>query len=115
MTQSSSRSGNRLLLILTGAAVAAAAGYCFYMNSPGLGQPRQKESAAVFGGWTYDREDQHLAAAALVKAGLTDYTWEDVSGFSDADMERNERLLKEVAHIIIELSQEGGFDNASGF
>ncbi len=77
MTQSSSRSGNRLLLILTGAAVAAAAGYCFYMNSPGLGQPRQKESAAVFGGWTYDREDQHLAAAALVKAGLTDYTWED--------------------------------------
>ena len=46
---------------------------------------------------------------------LPDYTWEDVSGFSDADMERNERLLKEVAHIIIELSQEGGFDNASGF
>ena len=77
MTQSSSRSGNRLLLILTGAAVAAAAGYCFYVNNPGLGQSRQKESAAVFGGWTYDREDQHLAAAALVKAGLTDYTWED--------------------------------------
>ena len=46
---------------------------------------------------------------------LPDYSWEDVSGFSKADMKRNERLLKEVAHIIIELSQEGGFDNASGF
>ena len=46
---------------------------------------------------------------------LPDYTWEDVSGFSDADMERNEQLLKQVAHIIIELSQEGGFDNAAGF
>ena len=41
---------------------------------------------------------------------LPDYTWEDVSGFSDEDMERNERLIKEVARIIIELSQEGGFD-----
>ena len=46
---------------------------------------------------------------------LPDYTWEDVSGFSEADMQRNERLLHEVAHIIIELSQEGGFDRAAGF
>lgn len=45
---------------------------------------------------------------------LPDYTWEGVSGFSDADMKRNEDLLQEVAHIIIELSQEGGFDNTSG-
>ena len=46
---------------------------------------------------------------------LPDYTWEGVSGFSDADMNCNERLLKEVAHIIIEPSQEGGFDNAVRF
>ena len=46
---------------------------------------------------------------------LPDYTWENVSGFTPKDMERNERLLKEVAHIIIELAQEGGFDRASGF
>lgn len=30
-------------------------------------------------------------------------------------MIRNERLLKEVAHIIIELAHEGGFDCASSF
>ena len=46
---------------------------------------------------------------------LPDYSWENVSGFSDADMIRNERLLKEVAYIFIDLSREGGFDNASGF
>ena len=46
---------------------------------------------------------------------LPDYTWEDVSGFSPADLERNERLLKSVAHIIMELAQEGCFDRASGF
>lgn len=46
---------------------------------------------------------------------LPDYTWENVSGFSSDDMMRNERLLKEVAHIIIELAQEGGLDCASGF
>ena len=46
---------------------------------------------------------------------LPDYTWEDVSGFSDGDMNRNEKLLRSVAHIIMELAQEGGFDHASGF
>jgi hypothetical protein len=45
---------------------------------------------------------------------LPDYTWSDVSGFSEEDVERNERLLKEVAHIIFELAQEGGFDHLSG-
>ncbi|MEE1159119.1 MAG: hypothetical protein UHS51_06825 [Atopobiaceae bacterium] len=46
---------------------------------------------------------------------LPDYTWENISGFTDEDMRRNERLLKEVAHIIIELAQEGGFERASSF
>ena len=62
----------------------------------------------------FERPDEHDGFHDAT-CYLPDYTWEDVSGFSDADMERNERLLKEVAHIIIELSQEGGFDNASGF
>lgn len=76
MTQRSSRSGNRLLLILTVAAIAAAAGYGFYKKSPQFQESAQTPTA-VFGGWTYDREDQRLAAAALVKANLTDYTWEE--------------------------------------
>ena len=36
---------------------------------------------------------------------LPDCAWENVSGFTDEDMERNERLLREVAHIIFELAQ----------
>ena len=76
MTQSSFRSGNRLLLILTVAAVAAAAGYWFFKSGSQFGQSA-KAPVAVFGGWTYDREDQRLAAAALVKANLTDYTWQE--------------------------------------
>ena len=46
---------------------------------------------------------------------LPDYTWENISGFNDESMRRNEQLLKEVAHIIIELAQEGGFERASSF
>lgn len=46
---------------------------------------------------------------------LPDYTWDDVRGFSADDMARNEEILKSVAHIIIELARDGGFDRASGF
>ena len=76
MTQRSSRSGNRLLLILTVAAIAAAAGYGFYKNSPRF-QESANERTAAFGGWTYDRDDQRLAAEVLVKSNLTDYAWEE--------------------------------------
>ncbi|MBE5919344.1 MAG: hypothetical protein E7272_05800 [Pseudobutyrivibrio ruminis] len=46
---------------------------------------------------------------------LPDYHWSDCVGFSDEDMERLKKFVENNAHIIIELSQEGGFDNASGF
>ena len=76
MAKSSLRNGNRLLLIFTVAAAAAAAGYFLLRGGSQFGEARNA-TAAVFGGWTYDREDQRLAAAALVKSGLTDYEWED--------------------------------------
>ena len=46
---------------------------------------------------------------------LPDYTWEDVFGFSDADMERFQEIVQSTAHLILQFSQEGGFDNAAGF
>ena len=44
---------------------------------------------------------------------LPDYTWENVSGYSVLEMEYFKHLLRNNAHLIIEFSQEGGFENAS--
>ncbi len=46
---------------------------------------------------------------------LPDYTWEDIYQFSDEDIERFEKIIRSVAHLIIEFSQEGGFDHAANF
>ncbi len=46
---------------------------------------------------------------------LPDYTWEDIYQFSDEDIERLEKIIRSVAHLIIEFSQEGGFDHAANF
>lgn len=43
---------------------------------------------------------------------LPKYEWEDVNGYSDAEISYYEKLLKNNAHTIIEFSREGGFDNA---
>ena len=43
------------------------------------------------------------------------YAWEDVFGFSDRDMERFQEVVRSTAHLILEFSQEGGFDNAASF
>lgn len=46
---------------------------------------------------------------------LPDYTWEDIFGFSAQDMERFQEVVQSTAHLILQFSQEGGFDNAAGF
>jgi hypothetical protein len=46
---------------------------------------------------------------------LPDYKWEDIVGFSEEEMERLRKFVTSNAHIIIELSREGGFQNASNF
>lgn len=46
---------------------------------------------------------------------LPAYRWEDVDGFSSADVQRLERVLKNNAHLILQFAQEGGFENASGY
>jgi hypothetical protein len=44
---------------------------------------------------------------------LPDYRWEDIHGYSEAEMNYFRRLIRNNAHLIIEFSQEGGLLNAS--
>ena len=46
---------------------------------------------------------------------LPDYTWKNIDGFNDEDIAKFQELLESTAHIIIRLSREGGFDNATSF
>lgn len=46
---------------------------------------------------------------------LPGYVWEGVSGFSTEDMARFQEVIQSTAHLILEFSQEGGFDSAAGF
>ena len=46
---------------------------------------------------------------------LPDYTWQDISGFSKEEISKYQRFLETVAHLILQFSKEGGFENAAGF
>ncbi|MDD4371902.1 MAG: hypothetical protein PHD56_12640 [Anaerostipes sp.] len=46
---------------------------------------------------------------------LPDYTWENVYGYSNAEIDKFKEILESTAHLIIEFSKEGGFENASNF
>ena len=46
---------------------------------------------------------------------LPGYRWEDVSGFSPEEVQRLQEVLESTAHLIIEFSQQGGFEHASSF
>ena len=46
---------------------------------------------------------------------LPGYAWEDIFGFSDEDMARFQEVIQSTAHLILQFSQEGGFDSAASF
>lgn len=46
---------------------------------------------------------------------LPEYRWENVNGFSQKEIEVYREIIESTAHLIIEFSQQGGFENASGF
>jgi len=46
---------------------------------------------------------------------LPSYEWKNIEGFSSDEIGHLQDFLKSIAHIIIRLSREGGFDNASNF
>lgn len=44
---------------------------------------------------------------------LPEYTWEDIFGYSEMEMDYFKQLIRDNAHLIIEFSQEGRILNAS--
>lgn len=44
-----------------------------------------------------------------------DYSWEDISGYSDAEMDYFREFIRNNAHLMIEFSKEEGILNASNF
>ncbi len=43
------------------------------------------------------------------------YQWDDVNGFDENDLARYEDVLRSTAHLILQFSQEGGFEHAANF
>jgi hypothetical protein len=46
---------------------------------------------------------------------LPDYTWEGIDGFSKEEINSFQEIIESMAHLILEFSREGGFQNASSF
>ena len=46
---------------------------------------------------------------------LPNYKWENIYGYTNEEIEKFKEIIVSTAHLIIEFSQEGGFDNASNF
>ena len=46
---------------------------------------------------------------------LPGYRWEDIHGFTDSELGRFQEVIESTAHLIMEFSQQGGFENASSF
>lgn len=46
---------------------------------------------------------------------LPEYKWEDIYQYSDEQIEKFEEIIRSTAHLIMEFSQEGGFEHAASF
>ncbi len=46
---------------------------------------------------------------------LPSYEWKNIDGFSQDEINNLQEFLQSVAHIVIRLAREGGFDNAANF
>lgn len=46
---------------------------------------------------------------------LPEYKWKDVNGFTDEEIAKFQEIIESTAHLIMEFSQEGGFQGASNF
>lgn len=46
---------------------------------------------------------------------LPDYKWENIVGYSAEEQRYLKNLVESMAHLILEFSQTGGFENASNF
>lgn len=46
---------------------------------------------------------------------LPGYTWKEINGYTEAEMNYYNKLIRDNAHLIMEFAQEGGFENATNF
>ena len=46
---------------------------------------------------------------------LPDYSWVDINGFDENEIQRYQKIIESTAHLIIRFSKEGGFDSAASF
>lgn len=46
---------------------------------------------------------------------LPSYEWEDIYGFAESEVDGYQEIIRSTAHLIMEFSRNGGFENASGF
>ena len=46
---------------------------------------------------------------------LPKYELEEVYGFNQSEVDKYMEIIKSTAHLILQFSKEGGFENASGF
>jgi len=58
-----------------------------------------------------DKEDGFHSAVCY----LPEYKWTETYGFSEEEIKKYQGIIESVSHLIIEFSQNGGFDNAANF
>lgn len=58
-----------------------------------------------------DAEDGFHSAVCM----LPEYRWENISGFSEAELAKYREVISSTAHLILRFAAEGGFDHAAGF
>ena len=46
---------------------------------------------------------------------LPEYKWSNIHGFEKDQIQKLQEFLESVAHIVIRLARDGGFENASNF
>ena len=46
---------------------------------------------------------------------LPGYEWRDINGFTEDEIVQYQEIIESTAHLILEFSKEGGFENASNF
>lgn len=46
---------------------------------------------------------------------LPGYQWSDIFGFTPQELARYDEVIHSTAHLILQFSQEGGFDSAANF
>ena len=58
-----------------------------------------------------DEKDCFHSAVCYLPA----YRWEDIFGFTEAELARYQEVVESTAHLILQFAQEGGLEHASSF